>query len=109
MSNEVINICFVVGEERVNMGLVDEACALSLRQDEIGKKDQTKVGVEGKPIAGVEIVSRVCDSQGEHILSCEPVACKGGKGTHHETINQVHDSTREKQESTTQYISHGVS
>ena len=32
-----------------------------------------------------------------------------GSAAYHDNMNHVHDSTREKQERTTQYISHGVS
>jgi hypothetical protein len=32
-----------------------------------------------------------------------------GKVDHHASRNHVHDSTREKQDKTTQYMSHGVS
>lgn len=33
----------------------------------------------------------------------------GTGGMYHETMNQVQDSTRENMDSTTQYMSHGVS
>lgn len=43
-----------MGEERIDVRLVEKACALGLRQDEIGEEKEAEISVEGKPI---EIVS----------------------------------------------------
>lgn len=40
---------FVVGEEGVDVGLVEEFGALSLGEDKVGEEDEAEVGVEGKP------------------------------------------------------------
>lgn len=37
--DEIVNFRFVLGKERVNVGLVEEACALSLRQNEVGEEE----------------------------------------------------------------------
>lgn len=44
---EVVDIVFMVGEERVNMGLVYESCTLGLGEDEIAEEEETEGGVEG--------------------------------------------------------------
>lgn len=38
---------FMLGEEWVDLGLVDKLCALSLGEDEIAEEKKTKGGVEG--------------------------------------------------------------
>ena len=45
--DEVVDIVFMVGEERVNVGLVYEPCALGLGEDEIAEEEETEGGVEG--------------------------------------------------------------
>ena len=45
--DEIVNVVFVVGEERVDVGLVDEPCALGLGEDEIAEEEETEGGVEG--------------------------------------------------------------
>lgn len=45
--DEVIDVMFVVSEERVDVGLVDKLCALSLRKDEVAEEEETEGGVEG--------------------------------------------------------------
>lgn len=47
--NEAVNFRFVLGKERVNVGLVEEACALGLGQNEVGEEEEAEVGVERKP------------------------------------------------------------
>ena len=44
--DEVVNIVFMVGEEGVNVGLVDKLCALGLRKDEVAEEEETEGGVE---------------------------------------------------------------
>ena len=45
--DEIVNVVFVAGEERVDVGLVDEPCALGLRKDEVAEEEETEGGVEG--------------------------------------------------------------
>lgn len=45
--DEVVDVVFMLGEEWVDLGLVDEFCALSLGEDEIAEEKETKGGVEG--------------------------------------------------------------
>ena len=45
--DEVINVVFVVGEERVDVDLVDELCALGLGEDKVAEEEETEGGVEG--------------------------------------------------------------
>ena len=44
--DEVVDVVFVVCEERVDMGLVYEPCALGLGEDEIAEEEETEGGVE---------------------------------------------------------------
>ena len=39
----------MLGKEGVNVELVDLACALGLREDEVGKDKEAEVGVEREP------------------------------------------------------------
>ena len=45
--DEVVNVVFVVGEKWVDVGLVDELCALGLGEDKVAEEEETKGGVEG--------------------------------------------------------------
>ena len=45
--DEVVNVMFMVREKGVNVGLVDDLCALSLGKDEVAKEKETEGGVEG--------------------------------------------------------------
>lgn len=45
--DEVVDVVFVVGEEGVDMGLVDEFCALGLGEDEVAEEEEAEGGVEG--------------------------------------------------------------
>jgi len=49
VADEVIDVSLVVGQEGMDVVLVDHFCALSLRQDEIGKDHQADPAVERKP------------------------------------------------------------
>ena len=60
MCDEGVNIRFVMGEEGVDVRLIEEACALRLGQDEIGEEKKAKVGIEGKPCAYVGVISKAC-------------------------------------------------
>lgn len=91
--DEDVDVVFVGGEEGVDVVLVDEAGALGLGEDEVGEEEEAEVGVEGEPGCAILVVG---GSNGCVLL-------------YQARMNHVHDSTREKQEKTTQYISHGVS
>jgi hypothetical protein len=82
---------------------------LSLWQDEVGEEEEAKVSVEGEPVAGLGMFGRHVRAFLRRHRSLVRVEPARGNGAHHDRINQDHDSAREKQESTTQYISHGVS
>lgn len=77
----------------MNVGLVEEACALGLGQNEVGEEEEAEVGVKRKP--------RKTRSQ-------IWLWAIGKEEIYHERMNQVQDSAREKQDRTTQYMSHGV-
>lgn len=47
--DEGVDVVFVVGEEGVDVGLVEEAGALGLGEDEVGEEEEADVGVEGEP------------------------------------------------------------
>lgn len=49
LGDEDIDIVFVMSQERVDVSLIEELCALGLGQDEVGEQDETEVGVEGHP------------------------------------------------------------
>ena len=57
--DEGLNVGFVVGEEGVDVLLVDGARALGLRKDEVGEGEEAEVGVEGEP-GGVSLVRSDC-------------------------------------------------
>ena len=44
--DELVDFVFVVGEERVDLGLVEELGALGLGKDEVGEDEEADVGVE---------------------------------------------------------------
>ena len=45
--DEVVDVVFVVGEEGVDVGLIDEPCALGLGEDKVAEEEETEGGVEG--------------------------------------------------------------
>ncbi len=45
--DEVVDVVFMMGEEGVDVGLVDESCALGLGKDEVAKEEETDGGVKG--------------------------------------------------------------
>ena len=47
LTNEDIDVLFVLDYERLNVGIVKELGALGLREDEVGEKDETNPRVEG--------------------------------------------------------------
>lgn len=47
--DKVVNFRFILGKEWVDVGLVEEACALGLGQNEVGKEEEAEVGVEREP------------------------------------------------------------
>ncbi len=47
--DEIVNIVFMMGEERVDMGLVDKLCALGLGKDKVAEQEETERGVERQP------------------------------------------------------------
>ena len=49
LANISIDVVLVMCEERMHIYLVEEFCALGLREDEIGKQNQTEECVEGEP------------------------------------------------------------
>lgn len=98
--DEVLDGGFVVLEPGVDVGLVDDARALGLGEDEVEEEEQADVGVKGNPVVVVVVSARW--------------ATRGGGGwcrvtAYHTSSHSVHDSTRSAQARTTQYMSHGVS
>lgn len=49
MRNKFVNFRFILGKEGVNVGLVEDACALGLGQNEVGEEEETEVGVKREP------------------------------------------------------------
>lgn len=47
--NEFVNFRFILGKEGVDVGLVEDASALGLGQDEVGQEEEAEVGVEREP------------------------------------------------------------
>jgi len=47
--DEDVDVGFVLGDEGLYIGLIEEAGALGLGQDEVGEQEEAEVGVEGKP------------------------------------------------------------
>lgn len=47
--NEFVNFRFILGKEGVDVGLVEDACALGLGQDEVGEEEEAEVGVKREP------------------------------------------------------------
>ena len=45
--DEVVDVVFMMGEEGVDVGLVDEFCALGLGKDEVAEEEEADGGVEG--------------------------------------------------------------
>ncbi len=45
--DEVVDVVFMMGEEGVDVGLVDEFCALGLGKDEVAEEEETDGGVKG--------------------------------------------------------------
>lgn len=103
MCDEVIDISFVVGKKGVNVGLIELTSTLSLGKNKVREENQSKVCIEGEPI-WCQRISR--DKNTERRLDESE---EERKQADQERINQVQDSTREKQDRTTQYMSHGVS
>lgn len=50
--DEVVDVVFVGGEERVDVRLVEEAGPLGLGEDEVGEEEEAEVGVKGEPCGG---------------------------------------------------------
>ena len=48
--DKVVDVMFIVGEEWVDVGLVDKPCTLGLGEDEVAEEEETEGGVEGQPI-----------------------------------------------------------
>lgn len=49
VGDESLYLGLMLREEGVDVGLVEEAGALSLGQDEVGEDEEAEVGVEGDP------------------------------------------------------------
>jgi len=47
--DEDVDVGFVLSDEGLYIGLIEEAGALGLGQDEVGEQEEAEVGVEGKP------------------------------------------------------------
>lgn len=67
MRDEGVDVCFIVGEEGIDVRLVQNACALSLRQDEVGEDKEAKVGVERKPMTRTGMVSKLAPGGGHSL------------------------------------------
>lgn len=61
--DEVLDVGLVAGEVGVDVGLVDEAGALGLGEDEVEEEAEAEVGVEGDP-GGVSPSSLAADGRG---------------------------------------------
>ena len=44
--DEVVDVVFMVGKKRVDVGLIDELCALGLGKDKVAEEEETDGGVE---------------------------------------------------------------
>lgn len=44
--DEVVDVVFMVGKKRMNVGLVNKLCTLRLGKDEIAEEEETDRGVE---------------------------------------------------------------
>lgn len=60
--DEVLDGGFVVLEPGVDVGLVDDARALGLGEDEVEEEEQADVGVKGDPV--IVLVSARCATRG---------------------------------------------
>jgi len=49
IADEVVNLLFVMVEERVDVVMVDDLRALGLGKDEVGEEDETDPAVEWDP------------------------------------------------------------
>ena len=45
--DEIINVVFVMRKKRMDVGLIDELCALGLGEDEVAEQEEADGGVEG--------------------------------------------------------------
>lgn len=52
-ADELFDLTFVVFEEGVHVGLVEETGALGLREDQVGEKEEADPAVEGEPVESV--------------------------------------------------------
>lgn len=79
-ADEDIDVVLVVGEEGVDVGLVEEFGALGLREDEVGEDDEAEESVEGEP--GEDEVGPVVKEgeEGEDDPVHEPWCELGGVG-----------------------------
>ena len=53
VGDEDIDFGLVMGEERMDVGLVNDTSSLALWKDKVGKADKAKVGIEGEPAVHV--------------------------------------------------------
>ena len=49
-NDEFVNVMFVVGEEGMDLGLIEKLGALGLGKDEVREEGEADVGVKGQPV-----------------------------------------------------------
>jgi hypothetical protein len=90
---EVVDCNFVLLEEGMDVGLVEDFCALCLREDEVQEETKAEPCVEGDPTAFI-------------LVQCLYLRISGSADQNR--MNPAHDSTSKAHANTTQYINHGV-
>ena len=49
VADEVLDLAFMVGDEGLDVVRIEELCALGLREDEVGEREESEPAVEGEP------------------------------------------------------------
>ena len=88
--DEILNLAFVLRQERVDVLLVQQDCTLGLRKHEIAEEKETDPAVEGEPVFLWRSVSDTEEkNQASEVL-------------YHPIMNTVHDSASKRIDKTTQ-------
>jgi hypothetical protein len=80
LSDQNIDIAFMLDNERLDVGVVDEPGALGLGKDEIGEEEEAEPGVEGKPANDEDGPRLDQEERGENNPVEEPGGQLGGVG-----------------------------
>ena len=87
--DEILDLPFVLRQERVDVLLVQHDCTLGLRKYEITEEKETNPAVEGEPIFFLAVSFGLEKNQASEIL-------------YHPRMNTVHDSASKRIDKTTQ-------